>query len=345
MKRILLNNKGRFGFSIIGFSITLISVILTIIFYFNPHNEKPKLKFYLGNSYTIARTEKKVDSVTIFYKNRNIAKDSMNLLMTRIRISNKGREIKLDDYSAQPFGLKIYNCKIIDIKVDNKKDLCANENFLTDSLKPRIVDSATIEMNKLPFDKSDEVSFDVCLLYKWNQIPDYYAMGKIIGMKEIPTLLEGEDEYIDWDLIKYIGILLSIEIPVLLGLFFFINLIMKKYRKRQISNLYNSSLKNLTDTQIVFVKIYIVLGKKYFKKLLKGFIEGDSFLNSEKKFIDAFEKINETRKRKLKYLSPFSRSYELLMKKKLIIKNEGGNFIMSQELIDEVKNTLNLFSI
>ena len=102
MKRILISNKVS-----LSFLIAIISVILSIIFYFNPHNEKPKLKFYLGNSYTVARTEKKVDSVAIIYKNRDIAKDSMNLLMTRIRISNKRREIKLDDYSAQPFGLKI----------------------------------------------------------------------------------------------------------------------------------------------------------------------------------------------------------------------------------------------
>src|SRR5258708_23838159 len=99
---------------------TVITVILipAIMIHYNLFATKPKLKFYLGNYYQLARTDEHVDSLSISYKGADIIKDSMNLALTKIRIANKGsKSIKPEDYTRS-LGMIIQNCKIIDVGID-----------------------------------------------------------------------------------------------------------------------------------------------------------------------------------------------------------------------------------
>lgn len=318
--------------------------------FFFPFTIKPRLKYYLGNVSVLARTDKKIDSLTIIYKNRDITKDSMHLLATNVRIVNKSRaDLKEDDFVGGRFGLKIYNCKIIGVEVVQKKG-----DYLSENLNPRIVDSATVEFNKVAFDSKSEVRLVVYLLHRNRQRPDYYPIGKISGVKEIEIWNEGEDVIIDWDelLVPLLGagLIILIELPLILLFVFSYNVIQKSYRKNQIFKLYQFPLKELNDVQIVFVKLYKLLGKKRFLQLLEGLKEGEEYIEKEQEFIQAHKKVNQLRgklffifRRTISYNSPFYSSIDELMESKLILKDVEENYKMTPELVAEAANTLELF--
>lgn len=323
--------------------IIITSVIIpAVIIHYNLFAPKPLLKYYFRNSYDIARTDKIIDSLSIVYEGREISKDSMNLRETTIIIRNKGSvNIKKDDYT-QRLGLKIRNCKIINAEVDKSR-----KDSLTKKLNPRVINDSIIQMDNLSFDCHEEVSFNVFLLYKWNQQPDYYAIGKIFGAKEIPEPLnDGEDEpFMTWEDYKELFVTFLIEFS-LAFLFLFI---VYKYRKSRIIKKINPhGIEDINNTQKILIKLYWKIGKKDFLKLMKGMVIGDDFIKKEEQFLDAFKKVNETRKglfffiRKLVYSSPFSRSYHRLVEAKLL-KMENGRFIISQELKNEAQATLNCF--
>jgi hypothetical protein len=300
---------------IIGFIVGVFGTFFAIYVYYFPLNMQPKLKFFLGNQNYFARTDKKIDSLSITYKNRDIRKDSLNLLVTRIRIANKGRGDIQEccHYTSDTFGLRIYNCKIIGVEVEKDKG-----NHLANKLRPRIIDSATIEMNKLSFNSGEEVIFDVYLLSNnLKKEPDYYAMGRIVGQKEIETLLESEDSSVDWkdDILIplfVIFIIIIVEVPIVLILGFLITKAQDSYRRNVILKKYDFPLKELNPVQVELVKMYVSLGKKDFIVLLKGFSSGEEFVNKEEEYIKMHEKVNETRKpvlffkRKLNYNSPYA---------------------------------------
>lgn len=308
------------------------------------------MKYYLGTSYVLARTDKKIDSLSICYKSQDLTKDSTFLVFTRIRIANKGRrEIKEIDYNQSlPFGLRVTNCNIIDVRIVDERS-----NSLSKYLKPHIVDSNTIWFDKIAFDCNDEVSFDVCLIYKFGKFPDYTSLGKITGEKEIPVLLEGEDEYVDWELVGMIGLLIAIEVPIVLLLVWLFFLLMKYFRKNYAKRkIYRTDLNsNLTKVQICFVELFVFFGKRDFLKLLNGFSIGDKFINSEMEIITAYSKVNSTREgkilfffsRKINYESPFARYYESLIDQGLLFKNEDGTIGITKELKDEVTSVLSKF--
>ncbi|OFX49048.1 MAG: hypothetical protein A2046_14740 [Bacteroidetes bacterium GWA2_30_7] len=310
--------------------------------HFNLFAPKPNLKFYLGDYYQLARTDKHIDSLSISYKCIDIVKDSMNLALTKIKIANKGSQsIKPNDYT-RPLGMIISNCKIINVGVDiDKKD------FLTKNLKPRIINDSTIELSNLPFDCNEEVTFNVCILYNWNQIPDYNAIGKIDGMKDkIPTLLEGEDDpFLPKEDLIDIAIIVLIEFATIVLILFLISL----FRRAKILKKLNPlGIEKLNPIQEQFVKLYMKLGKKDFLKLITGIVNDDKYINNEEQFLDAFKKVNITRKglffflRKLQHVSPFTRSTKFLIKNNLL-KEENEKYTISEELKNEAQITLKRF--
>ncbi len=319
------------------------SVLIPAIFIrYNLFTPKPELKIYLAKTYDeLAITEERIDSLSINYKGKDIIKDSLNLVLVKIRIANKGRAcIKPDDYT-RPLGLIISNCKIIDVQVDKKY-------FLSNTLKPQIINDSTIHLENIPFDCEDQAKFSVYLLYKWNETPLYTPLGKISGAKEnkIPVLLEGEDDPVLTHDDK-------IALAMIFGsegiIFLFIVFLVRQYRKWKIIQKLNPhGIIDLNHAQKQFIVLYKKLGKKDFLKLIKGLAKGSDYLRNEEEFISAFKKVNETRKgilffiTKLKYISPFTRSLKVLIDTKLL-SEENGQFIMSEELKVGAQETLDCF--
>jgi hypothetical protein len=323
-------------------TVILIPAIMTYYGFFVP---RPQLKFYFEDPFTIGRTSKKIDSLNITYKKLDLKKDSLNVLLNTIRIENTSRAvIKENDYSPEPFGLKVKDCKIIYVEATND-----TTNYLNGIINPRIVDTTTIEMDKIPFDCGEHASIDVYVLYKWGNPPDekkYSSTGSILGGKPFKLLHQIDREsFPTMDDVKGISIVILIEFAIISVIFFSIKL----FRRRQIrKKLRPYGIEKLTLTQQELVQLYTKLGKKDFLKLIFGLEQGESFLRGEEEFLDAFRKVNETRKgifffiRKLQYFSPFSRSSKFLLKHKLLTE-ENGKYVVSEELKNETDNILKRF--
>lgn len=327
----------------IGIFFTIIGIVASIIILrFSFFVPKPVIKIYLADAYNVARTDKKIDSLTVLFKGKNIATDSVNLLVRTIKIRNKGYvDIKQDDYS-QRLGLKINNCKIIYAEVDKGK-----KDSLSNKLTPLVINDSIIQVNNIPLDCDEEVSFNVYLLYKWNEIPLYNSIGKITGSKEIPEpLLDGDD---DPFFTKEDRIIIPVIIISELAVFALVFFIKNYFLGRQITRRLNPhGINKLNSTQEVFIKLYKDMGKKQFIKLIAGLTKGEEYLKEEADFINAFRKVNETRKgafyfiRKAVYISPFTKSIEILKENNLLLE-EDYIFTITQELKETAQKTLNEF--
>jgi|GEM_PF-5629286 hypothetical protein len=345
MKQFITNHKKAINF-------ILFTLLLPLFTYFFPYTTKPKLKFYVDEPFILGRTNKELDSLSIIYRGKNLQKDSTNVCVTTIIIQNKSsREIKASDYSPESFGIKLIGpCKIVKVTSSDSKIYPLNKY-----IKPKLLDSCTVELDKVGFDCEDATSIDLYILYKWENRPkdsSFVATGKVIGAEPFQVLHIGED-YSEWlEFLKFMGIFLPIEILVLLPIVFSINYLQKKHRKKQILKKFNpNNIKELNIQQEEMINIYTSLGKKDFILLIKGISKGQDYVNEEKKFIDAYAKVNEKRKRKilfifsreLIYFSPFALSYKQLLTCGLLIE-EKNHFIITQELKNEIERLLEIFS-
>ncbi len=345
MKRLFVKHKKILGFIIFTLALPLVT-------YFFPFSPKPKLKFYISEPFILGRTSEKIDSLLILYKGNDLSKDSMNMLRTIIRIKNSGRkEIKITDYGEEPFGIKVNGfCKIVKTVTNDFKKYPLNKY-----INPKLIDPNTIQLDKIALDCGDEATVDLYLFYKWERRPIdtcYSISGRIIGGKPFELIHEGDDESVFIEFLKFMGIFIPIEIAIVVPIMLLIFHFQKQYRKFRISKKLNpNNLKDINGYQRELIDIYKVLGKKDFLKLIKGISKGQDYIDSEKQFIDAFEKVNETRKkkllfvfdRKLKYSSPFASNYKQLIKGKLLTE-EGDKFTITNELKSEVEKILKVFS-
>lgn len=343
MKQLFLKYKWKAG----GWLLNIIIIPILIIHF---TASKPELRFYAGNTYSIARTDDKVDSLAVIYRHHNIAKDSMNILWTTIDIENIGGDIKESDYTSEPFGLKVKGCTIIAVR-----PLDTVNNHLARIIKPRISSSTSMEFNKIAFDSHERVRLLIYMLYKWGHPPteaDFLPVGKITGEKTFATLPQSDEDASTWkDIFLFLKIV-GIELLIFLPPIFFYFYLKKSFRKRQISKrLVPNHFRAFNAIENQFVKIYVKLGKKDFLKLLNGFIEGNNYIAKENTIMNAYEIVNETRdtkalglfSKKITYFSPFSTCYKLLIEADLI-KKDGDILIMTSELKDEAQRILNLFS-
>jgi hypothetical protein len=151
--------------------IGILSPILGVLAYFFPWSSSPDLKFFFNKNFNIVSTYNKVDSLSIFFRGRDVVKDSLNLSIERIKIINKGNgDIRMNDFGLDPFGIKILNCKIINVVVPKFGD-----DYLVNTLKPQIADSNHIYFQKTIFEHDKSVYIDVYLLCKFRAKSPHFS--------------------------------------------------------------------------------------------------------------------------------------------------------------------------
>lgn len=290
-----------------------------------------------------------MDSLSVIYKGQDIGRDQYNLIAERIKIVNKGGDIRPIDFGLDTFGLKITNCRIIDVDIPKIGDA-----YLSNTIRPTIVDTNKILLNKTVFEKDKEVFLDIYLLYRNNANPDYTPIGKITGQELIDIFQADEDNDYDWSDLGYILFIALMIVAYGICWPWLIYKIIKGIcqwnRRRIISSLLGHPLKKLNDEEIVIVKIYGILGQKEFLNTSKNLLDYSVFIDSIWDLNLAMGKVNEWMQNEKKFLrryrwltmgTSYEKIHDILKSADLIIRNESKKPIaLKDSFINELKKTL-----
>lgn len=326
----------------------VIGTIFGIYITFNPINFDSKLNVVVDtNKNYLVKGGQEIKDLKITYKDRDIKKDSLSLEVVRIRVINRGKSpVRLSDYAENDFTIKILNGKTIALEpvIDKNKSL-------TYSLNARIVDSVTIKLNKIVFNPKDEVVLNAYVLHNpKGKLLDFYSLGKVASQTngDITLFFESELEpFWNEDFVIILKILAVLLIPaVFLGLVLgsLTNKMSEKYREIRISKKFDYEFKKLNTSQIVFVKIYRRIGKRRFLKLLAELQQGDTYIKAQEEEIRAYAIVNLNRKKEIESPSEYFYCEDKFKESDLIVKINEQDYVMSEELKEEVVKTLKLFS-
>ncbi|MDP2385679.1 MAG: hypothetical protein Q8M29_04870 [Bacteroidota bacterium] len=335
--------------NIVSIALGVIGTIFGIYIAFNPIDFGSKLNVVVDtNANYLVKGGSEIKDLKIAYKDRDIKKDTLNLEVYKIRIVNRGKSpVRLIDYAENDFTIKIFNGKTIALE-----PVTDNNKFLAHSLNAKVVDSVTIKLNKIVFNPQDEVVLNAYILHNPKGKPlDFYSLGRLAGQPngDITLFFESELEPTfwsgdDWWIVGILVIFFSAVFFLGLGIAFIAGKMREKYREIRISKKFDFKFKKLNTSQIFFIKVYKNFGKKRFFNLLKELQQGDDFIKKEEETLRAYNIVNSNRKKEVVHTSEYYFVEDKLKENNLIIKTGDKDFVISEELKEEVEKTLKLFS-
>ena len=188
--------------------ITVISLFLTIYFYYN--DKTPKLTIAKIGEINVLEINRNLDELQILYNDVDIKNSNNNIIIITFRIENKGRvNITKDLFDdILDWGLGINEGEILQARLVNSNNKYINENLNTSFLQNKII------FSKVIFEKNTFFDIEIVLFKSLDTIPEYYMIGKIAGIDtekvEVLSHLPSTDKnyfqkVIDGNLLVHIG--------------------------------------------------------------------------------------------------------------------------------------------
>jgi hypothetical protein len=250
---------------LISFLIGLIGLVFGLAQYFFPYNQRTSIKFFLRDEINVVSVSSDIEKLNIYFNNRDIKKDSLNLRIFKIRLKNDGdKSISEKDFASIPFGLKVVSGSLIFVKLKSSNE------YLNNNINPTIVDSTEIHLNKCILDEGDFIDFEILAIHKLNKAPELIPLGKVANLEGI-SLERGNDEdkiglmSSALALIVLAGIFLSFVL-ILFGSFWIIETLRRFFRKKSILSFFDYPITTLNSEQKVIVNIITERGFKTFSK-------------------------------------------------------------------------------
>jgi hypothetical protein len=185
----------KFPWAVIGGLLTLGSILLAL--YFGLHEKKPNISYEIISETNVLDVRKPLKDLSIFFKEEDIQKENLNLLIFTIRIKNDGEvHILQEQYDAKDiWGTQIKNAKIIEVRLIN-----SNSDYIKSKLEPKLIDDDKIKLNKIIFEKGKYFVLEILVLHPKASLPEIIPMGKIAGIEKIvPTktwVKEGKQSFL-----------------------------------------------------------------------------------------------------------------------------------------------------
>lgn len=173
-------------FKILGWICTVVSLFTGIYFacFYKP---TPHFEYEIISRTSILNRDVDVPSMRIMIDSIDIQRDSLNISIMEIKISNTGQEhLRRVDYDNSIFGLKINNGKLLE-----KPELsCYSSGHILRCCKEHSFgeDSVFIPIPTIPLDSKDYYQFKLVISHRLNENFSFIPYGKIIGQKEINVL-------------------------------------------------------------------------------------------------------------------------------------------------------------
>lgn len=286
----------------IGIIVGIFGLVLT--FYSIYYEDSPDISFEITNEINVIDVKKSLNDLNIYYKGKDIQKNSLNLRIYKITIKNIGSEsIKQNYYDKEDkWGFKFNSGQILDVRFVE-----SNSSYLTkQKVNPTIIDNI-VSLNKVIFETNKYIKLEVLVLHKKDVSPKILPIGKIAGVEQITPIKTWKKEnkenflqvllkggflvHITRALIYLFLILIFFSTVVLIIILIgsIIERIKKYFRKRKIIDLYNNEyfLENSMGRKVI--DIYIKNGYKGIKKAKK-------YMNDKEKVLELKRKNDKLKK-------------------------------------------------
>lgn len=346
----------------ISFFIGLFGVLFAIYSYFDSINKNVHLAFYQYSTTDFFQKDKKIEPLSVFYKDIDLQKNDLNIKIFRIKLLNNGdTDISESFYDKNlPFGLRVMNGKFVGYTLVNS---LGSDEYLTKNFNHEFKDSTSsdsIIFKKIIFDKGKYIFFDLMILHNVNVNPKLEALGKITGLDKLEVFLEKEKEKFT---LKDFVYLVSIVALMFIALFLWIGIInfiyqvidrITKFRRENyIKKLYQSEKSTTRTIKESLIKIYVKLGKKPFVSIMDALLNTNEIkqpYEESKRIIEAVDVCNKAIKQKkvkskernqltLEYNIPFLIAVDILLDNKLI---EEKDMKLKEDVKLEIEQILNL---
>lgn len=195
-------------FKILGWICTIAS-LLTGIYFACLYKPSPHFEYEIISRTKILNKDVDVASIRVMIDSTDIQRDSLNISIMEIKISNTGREhLRREDYDNSLFGLKITNGVLLE-----KPELsCYSTDHILRCYKEHSfgVDSMFIPIPTIPLDSKDYYQFKLVILHRINERLSFIPFGKIIGQREISVLETRRVDESFWKKVFYGNIIIHV---------------------------------------------------------------------------------------------------------------------------------------
>ena len=328
-------------YKILGWICTIAS-LLSAIYFACLYKKTPHFEYEIISRTLILNRNVDVPSIRIMIDSVDIQRDSLNISIMEIKISNTGQEhLRRDDYDNSIFGLKIINGKLLEkpeISYYSSEHIlrCCKEHGFGE-------DSMFIPMPIIPLDSKDYYQFKLVICHRLNDNLSFIPYGKIIGQKEISVLENRKHDEPFWRKVfdenpfihLFRFIIYLIILITLIWSYFFISTQISEKKDKQKEKKINEKLRNNKQLDAEVVDDYINMPSYIFTKIIYLIkLEEDDLL---KTYEDSFNYIqNETNKKNDSLWYMYSTRFDAFEKmlEKGYIKMEEGRLMINQKKKD-----------
>jgi hypothetical protein len=331
---------------------TVFSTVFAIYGYYYPSNQNPDIKIIQKNITNVFEIKDDNKDLKIFFKEKDILKENLNLKVVTLKIINDGNsDVSPNNFDTinEPFGLSITNGAIINAEI----------------YKPSIESLINIQ-NKFKSDSSNFIfksfifpiqqSFFVrmTILHSNKKEPSIEVKGRIANTKIQYT--NEDNEPMDW---KLLGIMISL----VFGLYLTIKISSKIYdklkealikkRKRKIIEAYKLNFHGEPKYKEVIKEMYGLIGKTLFNKIKESkYDKGDSLIKksleeseNQSIYLKAKELSEKTKQFTISVPSGTIIYYELgdSFKKHNCYTEQDGHFSLNDDFYTEIDQIINFF--
>jgi hypothetical protein len=168
-------------------AIVVVSVLFGFYSYF--HEKRPDVQFTIVGDPNVFDVYKSVNDLEIFFRDKNIEKEDLNLKIYTIRVENTGEaDILKNSYDESlPWGFSIENGEI----VSDPRVVKSNSQYLESNLNPRL-ENGHVEFQKVILERGKYFIIEFLVLHKKDNAPSILTFGKIAGVDQFIVLRDSE---------------------------------------------------------------------------------------------------------------------------------------------------------
>ena len=173
-------------FKTLGWICTIAS-LLTGIYFTLFYKPSAHFEYEIISKTLILNRNVDVPSIRIMIDSLDVQRDSLNISIMEIKISNTGQDhLRREDYDNSTFGLEIINGRLL----ERPEISASSSDYILRCCKEHSFeqDSTFISIPTIPLDSKDYYQFKLVVLHNVDKNLSFTPHGKIIGQREICVL-------------------------------------------------------------------------------------------------------------------------------------------------------------
>ncbi len=185
-------HQPRFSDGLLAFIIALVVTLIGIVIsYWIDREPGPKVAYETIADTNVLDVHRRVEDLAISFRGQNVQERNLNLRVLTVRVSNTGgMNILEGNYDSEiTWGMKFLDGEVIDARVVD-----SNSEFLSSRIDPQVVGVDTVSFRKVIFEKGKHFDVEALLLHSKDDIPSFFAVGKIAGIDQIPVVAQSTDQ-------------------------------------------------------------------------------------------------------------------------------------------------------